>query len=82
MPDRPREFILCTDPRDYARLATGPFNVVLQNVAPKEDDGSFSRLAAARRVRYVNIEAPLGSAAEQARMLAFVERLPERHDGS
>jgi hypothetical protein len=79
MPDRPREFMLCTDGRDYERLAAGPFNVVLQNVAPKEDDGSLSRLAAARRVRYVNIEAPLGGATEQRAMLAFAERLPESY---
>ena len=79
MADRPREFVLCTDVRDYERLAAGPFNAVLQNVAPKEDDGSLSRLAAARRVRYVNIEAPLGGASEQQRMLEFVERLPERY---
>jgi hypothetical protein len=52
---------------------------VLQIAGPKEDDGSLSRLAAARRVRYVNIEAPLGGAAEQRRMLDFVERLPERY---
>jgi hypothetical protein len=79
MSDRPREFVLCTDTRDYDKLAAGPFNVVLQIAGPKEDDGSLSRLAAARRVRYVNIEAPLGGAAEQRRMLDFVERLPERY---
>jgi hypothetical protein len=79
MPEQPRLFALCTDQRDYEQLAAGPFNVVLQNVAPKEDDGSLSRLAAARRVRYVNIEAPLGAAAEQRRVLEFVERLPERY---
>jgi hypothetical protein len=79
MPDQPRLFALSTDARDYEQLAAGPFNVVLQNVAPKEDDGSLSRLAAARRVRYVNIEAPLGAAAEQRRVLEFVEKLPERY---
>jgi hypothetical protein len=79
MPEQPRLFALCTDLRDYEQLAAGSFNVVLQNVAPKEDDGSLSRLAAVRRVRYVNIEAPLGAAAEQRRVLEFVERLPERY---
>jgi hypothetical protein len=78
-PEQPRLFALCTDTRDYEQLAAGAFNVVLQNVAPKQDDGSLSRLAAARRVRYVNIEAPLGAAAEQRRVLDFVERLPERY---
>jgi hypothetical protein len=77
--ERPREFALCTDTRDYEQLAAAPLNVVLQQAAPKEDDGSLSRLAAARRVRYVNIEAPLGSPAEQRRLLEIVERLPERY---
>lgn len=77
-PDRPREFILCTDPRDYEALTTGPHNVVLQATQRGEEDGSLSRLCAARRVRYVNIEAPHGGAAAQQAMLAFVERLPVR----
>ena len=76
-PDRPRAFLLCTDSRDYEVLARGPYNVVLQNRAPKEDDGSLSRLAASRRVRYLNIECPLGDAASQREILGFAETLPE-----
>lgn len=79
LPDRPRQFMLCTDPRDYELLARLPCNVVLQKDAPKEDDGSLSRLAAARRVRYVNIECPHGAAAEQRVLLTSVENLPERY---
>lgn len=77
-PTRPRAFMLCTDKRDYDALAKGPYNVVLQNRAPPEDDGSLSRLAAARRVRYLNIECPLGDAASQREILDFAETLPER----
>jgi hypothetical protein len=75
-PDRTHEFMLCTDPRDFEVLAQTPHNVVLQKDAPKEDDGSLSRLAAFRRVRYVNIEASHGAAAEQRMMLDAVESLP------
>ena len=43
LPDRgnPHEFMLATSPADFDRLARSPFNVVLQNTAPKEDDGSI-----------------------------------------
>src|SRR5205085_11333392 len=54
-PDDPHAFFLCTDARDFAVLKSSPYNVVLQH-APKDDDGSLSRLAAARGVRYVNLE--------------------------
>ena len=48
--------MLCTLLSDFKRLSNSRFNVVLQNTAPKEDDGSLSRLAALRDIRYVNIE--------------------------
>jgi len=69
----PDEFLLCTMPADFRRLAKGRYNVVLQYKAPVEDDGSLSRLCAARSVRYVNIEAAHGAAAVQAEMLRWVE---------
>ena len=69
----PNEFMLVTAPRDFAILKKSPFNVLLQNQAPPDDDGSLSRLAARRGVRYVNIEAFLGRAEEQTRMLAWLE---------
>jgi hypothetical protein len=69
----PDEFMLCTARTDFEFLAGGSFNVLLQHKAPLEDDGSLSRLCAARGVRYVNIEAGLGNAAAQQRMLAWVE---------
>ena len=59
-PGDPNDFMLCTDVRDFALLKRSPFNVVLQNEAKGEEDGSLSRLAAARRIRYVNIEAAMG----------------------
>ena len=70
----PHEFLLCTMRSDFERLANSRFNVLLQNTAPKNDDGSLSRLAAARGIRYVNIEAGLGNGEEQQAMLNWVEK--------
>lgn len=72
-PDEPNDFMLCTDVTDFALLKRSPFNVVLQNEAKGEEDGSLSRLAAARRIRYVNIEAAMGRDAAQRAMLEWVE---------
>ena len=74
-PQHPDEFMLCTLRPDFDVLAGGPFNVVLQYRAPKDDDGSLSRLCAARGIRYVNIEAAVGNADAQRRMLDWVERI-------
>jgi hypothetical protein len=75
----PHEFFLATDPRDYQVLARSPYNAVLQYKAPSDDDGSLSRLAARRRLRYVNIEAALGEKRKQRRMLSWLEQhLPEQ----
>jgi hypothetical protein len=46
---------------------------VLQNRAPKVDDGSLSRLAAREGFRYVNIEVGMGRRAEQQRLLQWVD---------
>lgn len=73
--EHPDEFMLCTQRTDFQILSGGPFNVLLQNTAPKDDDGSLSRLCAARGIRYVNIEAALGNAQAQTRMLNWVDRL-------
>ena len=72
-PDNPHAFYLCTDPDDFKKLATSGYNVVLQVNAPKEDDGSLSRLAAARGVRYVNVEVGAGHAGRQQEMLDWLE---------
>ena len=72
-PGEPNDFMLCTDVNDFALLRQSPFNVVLQNEAKGEDDGSLSRLAASRRIRYVNIEAAMGRDAAQRAMLEWVE---------
>jgi hypothetical protein len=69
----PHEFCLCTDPADFNRLSQGTENVVLQNRAPKVDDGSLSRLAAREGFRYVNIEVGMGRRAEQQRLLQWVD---------
>lgn len=72
-PGNPHAFFLCTDPRDFDVLKTSPYNVVLQQHGPKQDDGSLSRLAAARGFRYVNLEVAAGQAERQREMLNWVE---------
>lgn len=71
-PAQPHEFFLATDPRDYEALARGPYNVVLQSNAAGEDDGSLSRLCAARRIRYVNLEVAHGQLDTQKQMLEWL----------
>ncbi|MEP6537763.1 MAG: hypothetical protein ABJF23_20675 [Bryobacteraceae bacterium] len=72
--DHPHEFMLCTMRSDFDLLSKSHFNVVLQNTAPKDDDGSLSRLTALRGIRYVNIEAGLGNRAGQQAMLDWLEK--------
>lgn len=72
-PDNPHAFFLATDPRDFEILAASPYNVVLQQHGPPSDDGSLSRLAAKRGVRYINLEVALGDRPRQERMLAWLE---------
>ena len=69
----PHEFFLATDPADYEVLAKSPFNVVLQNTAPKDDDGSLSRLSAKLGIRYINLECGLGKIDRQRELLGWLE---------
>jgi hypothetical protein len=69
----PHEFFLATDPKDFEVLAKSPFNVVLQNTAPKDDDGSLSRLATKLGIRYVNLECGLGKFERQRELLGWLE---------
>ena len=69
----PRDFIICTSSNDYESLSDGPFNIVLQNIFPDNDDGSLSWEALRRGVRYLNIETRLGYLTQQKKMLSFVE---------
>jgi hypothetical protein len=69
----PHEFFLATDPADFEVLAKSPFNVVLQNTAPKDDDGSLSRLAAKLGIRYINLECGLGKIERQRELLGWLE---------
>jgi hypothetical protein len=70
--DRPGDFILCTDPKDYAALKDSPYNVVLQS-SPDPDDGSLSRLAARRGFRYLNIECSLADYEAQQERLRWID---------
>jgi len=72
-PENPHAFYICTSPADFRVLAGSPYNVLLQNRAPKVDDGSLSRLAAARGVRYVNLEVALGRKDRQREMLDWLD---------
>jgi len=74
-PSTPHEFFLATSPADFEKIATGPYNAVLQNEAKGEDDGSLSRLCAARGVRYVNLECAIGNRQAQSEMLAWLDGL-------
>jgi hypothetical protein len=65
--------MLCTMRADFEKLAKGHYNVLLQHTAPAEDDGSLSRLCAARNIRYVNIEAAHGAIGIQRAMLEWLE---------
>jgi len=69
----PRDFIICTDLRDYKKLKQGPYNVVLQNVIEKKNNGSLSWAALENGIRYINIETRLGWLSQQRKMLEFVE---------
>ena len=77
-PSNPHAFFLCTNSVDYQTLAKSGYNVVLQAKAPPDDDGSLSRLAASRNIRYVNLEVRLGDFSRQEEMLDWLEWvLPE-----
>jgi hypothetical protein len=69
----PHAFFLCTSPDDFKILAASPYNVVLQNKKPATDDGSLSRLAASRGLRYVNLEVALGQPDRQREMLNWLD---------
>ncbi len=72
-PLNPHAFYLCTDPADFRVLSTSGYNVVLQQHPPAPDDGSLSRLAAARGARYVNVEVGMGHTGRQQEMLEWME---------
>ena len=64
---------ICTNRDDYNLLSRSPYNVVLQETQPEEDDGSLSWFAARKGVRFINIETRLGYLSIQTKMLQYVE---------
>jgi hypothetical protein len=68
----PRDFILCTNEKDFEKLKVGPYNVVLQDTLINNDNGSLSWESLRRKIRYINIETRLGYLTKQKLMLAFV----------
>lgn len=73
-PGAPNDFFLLTDARDFEVLKGSPYNAVLQTRPATEDDGSLSRLCAARGIRYVNLECYAGRLAQQREMLRWVDQ--------
>ena len=71
-PNQPRNFFLCTDPKDFDILMQSPYNVVLQS-KPDPDDGSMSRLAARRGFRYVNLECAIGEYKAQLERVRWLD---------
>ena len=69
----PRDFIICTNEKDFEKLSTGPYNVVLQSEIREKEDGSLSWEALRRNVRYLNVETRLGYLTKQKKMLRFIE---------
>lgn len=75
-PTRSRfDFFFTTDPRFFEWLRDGDFNVVLQDSARVEDDGSLSVYFARLGIPYLNVEAELGHLAEQVTMLRAARRM-------
>lgn len=75
-PALPRNFFLCTDPKDFEILQQSPYNVVLQT-DPEPDDGSLSRLCARRGIRYINLECAINEFdAQMERVRWLDEHLP------
>jgi len=72
-PDAPNDFFLATNEADFEVLGRSSYNAVLQVKAPPTDDGSLSRLCAARGIRYVNLECYLGREETQREMLAWLD---------
>lgn len=67
----PDDFYIVTEAGDFAYLAEGRYNTVLQASSPS-DDGSLSVWSASRGIRYVNIEAQHGHEEVQRGMMHFL----------
>ena len=66
-------FFICTNRNDYNLLSKSPYNVVLQETDPEEDNGSLSWFANRKGVRFINIETRLGYLSTQTKMLQYIE---------
>ena len=66
-------FFICTNRDDYNLLSKSPYNVVLQETDPEEDNGSLSWFANRKGVRFINIETRLGHLSTQTKMLQYIE---------
>lgn len=73
-PNSPTEFMLFSNADDFRIAKQSSFNAVLQNEPIGDEDGSLSRLAAFRKIRYVNIDVALGHDKVQREMMDWVEK--------
>ena len=71
----PDDFILVTTPQSFKALKEAGFNVVLQDNKHAPDDGSLSVYCGKAGLDYFNIEAEMGNAEAQAKMLHAVYAL-------
>ncbi|HVG13115.1 MAG TPA: hypothetical protein VM843_08930 [Flavisolibacter sp.] len=65
----PDDFYITTDDSLFQKLKRKDYNVVLQNNARADDDGSLSIYYARKGKSYINVEAEHGHVAEQVLML-------------
>ena len=66
------DFFITTDERIYDFLKKKKFNIMLQDNANANDDGSLSIYAAAKGIAYLNVEAEHGHLQQQTEMMRMV----------
>lgn len=71
----PDDFFLTNDEEIFNRLRDLDLNVVLEDAAKVEDDGSLSLYCSRQNIRYVNVEAEHGHEQEQMQMLEMLLQL-------
>ena len=66
------DFFITNDAAFFTSLKKANFNVVLENVAEMEDDGTLSLYCGRQNIRYINVEAQHGHGQQQVEMLQAV----------
>lgn len=71
----PDDFFLTNDGEIFNRLRSLDYNVVLEDAAKVEDDGSLSLYCSRQNIRYVNVETEHGHRQEQMQMVEVLLQL-------